>query len=119
MSKSPVRISHTEAREAIEGAYEDAYRHMRVAARTQLALLDPADPKTLALTVNALLKANFEQKALAKCLGVSRPTISRWANKVNIPRSAAFRKWAVEVLRAQLVDASDVPGRLPPRPSLQ
>jgi DNA-binding transcriptional regulator YiaG len=106
MPKSPLSISHAEAKEAIEGAYKAAYREIRIAAKKQLALLDAADPKTLPLTVNALLKANFDQKAIAKCLGVSRPTVSRWAKDLNIPRSAAFRKWAVDTLRNQLGDSA-------------
>lgn len=83
-----------EVADEIERAYKKAHEH----AGQQLARLDPTHPRTLVLTVNSLLKAHFDQKELAQLLGVSRTTVGRWAQDQNIPRSPAFRKWAVEEL---------------------
>jgi len=110
------RPNHATVRHAIDLAYQNAYREMRIQAGNYLAPLDPADPDTLHLTVNALLKAGYEQKDLAQCLGVSRTTISRWSQKQNIPRSPAFRIWAVDTLRTQLASGKAAPPSQQPLP---
>jgi hypothetical protein len=72
--------------------------------KKKLLELDPADPEALVIATVVLLKVDFEQKALAEWVGVSRTTVSRWARKQNIPRSPVFRKWAFDLLVEHLSD---------------
>lgn len=119
MAKGQTRITPTKARENIEQAYDGLMRDLRTTARRELERLDPEDPEALRLAVNVLLKANFDQKALAGVLGVSRPTISRWGNGLNLPRSGAFRRWAVTTLWVLLTATPETATYAHTRPALQ
>ena len=100
--------AHAVVKNTIASACEAAFREARSVAQKELGRLSADDPKTLTLTVEALLKTGFEQKQLSQAVGVSRTTISRWAQEQNIPRSPAFRRWAVETLREFLGAPPDI-----------
>jgi transcriptional regulator with XRE-family HTH domain len=104
MSKAPGGTARVAVNSAIDTAFQVACRTMRTAAQTEFDRLDQTAPETLtlALVVEVMLRAQFDQQELAKLLGVSRTTISRWAQGQNIPRSPGFREWATGTLRAHL-----------------
>jgi hypothetical protein len=82
--------------------YQGALHEMRQKAQRYLTHLDGGDVETLSVVTEALTQLDFEQVQMAQWLGVSRTTVGRWAQRQNIPRSAAFRKWAISSLLEQL-----------------
>ena len=96
--------------EAISVARDTTLRSLRMQVRDQLAPIYEggggtlAHPTTLVCVVNALLKADIEQKDIAERLSVSRTTVSRWAQKRNIPRAGGYRQWLVEMMLEFLDD---------------
>jgi transcriptional regulator with XRE-family HTH domain len=126
MSKPPGGTARVAVNSAIDTAFQVACRTMRIAAQTELDRLHQAAPETLtlALVVEVLLRAQFDQQELAKLLGVSRTTISRWAQGQNIPRSPGFREWAIGALRAYLRDSINagvepIPNRISASPDFR
>jgi hypothetical protein len=90
-------------REALE-LVSRGTEQLRKDVKKKLLEVDPEDPEALEIATFVLLKVDFEQKALAEWVGVSRTTVSRWARKQNIPRSPVFRKWAFNLLLEHLSD---------------
>lgn len=75
----------------------------RSAIVVRLVDLDPEHPDTLSYVVRGMLETHFEPKEIASLVGASRTTVGRWAKNEVIPRSAPYRKWLVERLRARLM----------------
>lgn len=96
--------------DAISVARDTTLQTLRTQVRDQLAPIYEAgpaalaNPTTLVCVVNALLKADLEQKDIAERLSVSRTTVSRWAQKRNIPRAGGYRQWLVETMLKYLDD---------------
>lgn len=82
--------------------FDAAFSDLRSKARHLFTRRDPKDELTLQFLVATLVKLDVEQKDMADLLGVSRTTIGRWAHGQNIPRSPAFREWAVGKLCDEL-----------------
>jgi transcriptional regulator with XRE-family HTH domain len=92
------RLTPETARKNIAAARASMLACLLATIIENVARLDKSNENTLAVFVGALLSLNVEQKELADVLGVSRPSIARWASGKNIPRSPGFRSWAVERL---------------------
>lgn len=78
---------------------------MRRRILDKIKTLDPSDPETLIYIAAGMIETHFGPRELSEKLGTSRTTVGRWATRQNVPRSAPFRKWAVETLTLCLIDA--------------
>jgi DNA-binding transcriptional regulator YiaG len=63
---------------------------------SKLSIDDKREKETLVFLVRALLQSNFDQQELARHIGVSRMSISRWASGDNLPQNPKYRGLMVD-----------------------
>jgi hypothetical protein len=83
---------------ALEDVEAETQKALHASLLKHLRTFKADDPATLAFVVRALTANGYTAETLAEQVGVSRPTVGRWAEADNIPRAPGYRAWLVTTL---------------------